>query len=196
MWILIAFVILFAIYFSITIVSCTYIHPLINLPAIKYALVLGAGLEKTGKPTDILTDRVLASTQLIWSNRAKILIMSGSSTLIKYNEPVAMRSLAIQNGVRNNLIEIDAHGFSTLDSLINFIKTHKERELIIVSQRFHLPRAIWLANLMGLNCYGYIADFYKFPIFKKLFWYFREIIAVPFNLGKFLVFYLINTNKG
>jgi SanA protein len=167
------------------------IKELNDLPALTYALVLGAGLEKDGKPTDILSDRVLSAVKLIETGKARKLIMSGSSTGAGYDEVDAMERLAIQAGVDQNNILLDKAGNSTLDSLINFKNRFLSEKLVIVTQPFHLPRSLWLAGKLGLNGHGYPANIYSFSFTKRLFWAAREFFSIPFNLLKLIIFLLL-----
>lgn len=157
-----------------------------NLPETQYALVLGAGLEHDGSPTDILSDRVLSAVKLIQSGKVNKLILSGSSSGNGYNEVTAMEVLATKAGMDQRIIVTDHLGISTLDSLINFKNQFQDEKLIIVTQRFHLPRSLCLARLLGLNSYGFAADIYQFSMMKNFIWYFREFLAMPFNLLKFI----------
>lgn len=166
-----------------------------NLPTCHYALVLGAGLKENGQPTDILADRVLTSVSLIQSGKASILLMSGSARSSIKDEPTAMMWQAIKNGVNPSRIEIDRSGNSTFDSMVNIKSDKNAKDFIIVTQRFHLPRALWLAKSVGLNPYGFPADMYSFSLTKRCYWQIREIIALPFNWLKLVVHFSKNFSK-
>lgn len=162
------------------------IKELKELPESSYALVLGAGLESDSSPSDILSDRVLSAVKLVESGKARILIMSGSSNEGGYDEVAAMKKLAITAGIDQEIIIMDKAGISTLDSLINYKNRFQNENLVIVTQQFHLPRSLWLAKQLRLNCYGYSANIYQFSTFKKFVWIAREFFAQPFNLLKFI----------
>jgi len=166
----------------------TLVKELKDLPALTYALVLGAGLESDGKPTDILSDRVLSAVRLIETGKVGKLVMSGSSKKDGYDEAAAMENLAIQAGVEQEKILQDTQGISTLDSLINFSNRFQNENLVVVTQNFHLPRSLWLAGQLGLNCFGHPANIFKFSQTKKIFWSVREFISLPFNLLKLFLF--------
>lgn len=170
------------------------IFSLITIPELKYALVLGAGLERNGEPSDLLADRVLSACQLIKGGKTKFMIMSGTKSGKSYNEPASMKLFATSYGIDDDYINVDDYGLSTLDSLINFKKDHLEEDLIIVTQFFHLPRALWLANKLKLNAYGYPASIFHFSISKRILWYLREFFAIPYNLIK-LQFFSKKINK-
>ena len=104
-----------------------------------------------------------------------------------------MSNLALSLGVDRSKLILDHQGNTTFDSLIN-IADYSENEIItIVSQRFHLPRALWLANSLKINANGIPANIYKFSVFKTAFWYLREILALPINLLKIIFYNTIKT---
>ena len=166
-----------------------------DLPESFYALVLGAGLESDGRPTDILSDRVLSAVKLLDLRKVEKLIMSGSSNGGRYDEVAAMEKLAISTGVDQEKIILDNSGVSTLNSLINFKKRFKNESLVIVTQQFHLPRSLWLAKKLNLNCYGFPASIYRFSALKKILWSAREFFALPFNLLKLFAYWFQEKNR-
>ncbi|MDK2979950.1 MAG: hypothetical protein PWQ55_297 [Chloroflexota bacterium] len=149
----------------------------------EYCLVLGAGLERDGRATDILMDRVCTAVDLYKQGKADRLIMSGACRP-GYDEPGAMRTAALAQAVPDSAIILDNQGISTLDSCLNFQKQYGG-EVLIVSQTFHLPRAVFLARRLGLPAYGLAAHFYHFKWYKRTFWRIREILALPYNFIKF-----------
>ncbi len=162
-----------------------------DLPESYYALALGAGLESDGRPTDILSDRVLSAVKLVELGKAEKLIMSGSTSGGGYDEVAAMKKLAISAGIDQEKILVDKSGVSTLNSLINFKKRFQNENLVIVTQQFHLPRSLWLAKMLRLNCYGFPANIYQFSISKKFVWSVRELFALPFNLLKLISYFFL-----
>ena len=157
-----------------------------NVPVSKFTLVLGAGLEKNGLPTDILSDRVETAVKLLIQNKTTTLVLSGSVSPQDFSEPESMSNLALSLGIDRSKLILDKNGNTTFDSLIN-IADYSENEIVtIVSQRFHLPRALWLANSLKIKAYGVPANIYKFSAFKTGFWYLREILALPINLLKII----------
>jgi len=156
------------------------------LPNCHYALVLGAGLDKNWQPSDVLSDRVMTSIQLAKSGKVQVLVFSGSSQSLNYNEPSAMKDLALRSGLDESKIRMDFNGNSTLDSLFNFKRCYGQEEAIIVTQYFHLPRALWLAKKIGMRCWGFPAHIYTFSLYKRILWQSREVIAIPFNLIKLI----------
>lgn len=154
----------------------------------RYCLVLGAGLEKDGKPSDILMDRISTAVNLYENKRIDYLIMSGSRRR-GYDEPNAMKVTALASGIPESAILIDPGGVSTLNSCFNVRENYAPDYLLIVTQQFHLPRAILLQRALGVNASGIAARLYKFSWYKKAFWYLREMLSLPYNMFK-LLFYL------
>ena len=148
-----------------------------------YGMVLGAGLEKDGRPTDILMDRVCAAVDLFKGKQVEQLIMSGARREA-YDEPGAMRKAALVLGMPESAILLDPRGISTLDSCLNFQKTFGG-EVLIVTQAFHLPRAVFLARKLGFPACGVAAHIYRFAWYKQAYWQAREILAMPYNLIKY-----------
>ena len=177
-------------YLVLLIQSKRYILNIQDIDHFKYALVLGAGLEKDNRPSDILMDRVLAAVQLYQNHKVDYLIMSGAARKGK-DETTAMTATAMAHGVPPSSILKDNQGFSTFESCRNVLRDQAPAELLIVSQAFHLPRAITLQRWLGIPAYGYAAGIYHFSSYKIAFWALREACAMPFNLLKYWI-YLLN----
>lgn len=155
---------------------------------VQNTLVLGAGLKKDNTPTDILTDRIVTSIQLIHRGKTQKLICSGTSQANKYDEPESMKAMALIGGVDSALIEMDKQGFTTFNSCLNYLKKYSSNNLIIVTQKFHLPRAIFIARSLGLKAVGIPADNYSFSKGKFFFWSAREFISLPLNILRLFFF--------
>ena len=97
-----------------------------------------------------------------------------------------MSNLAQSLGVDKSKLILDYQGKTTFDSLINIADYSGNEIITIVSQRFHLPRALWLANSLKINANGIPANIYKFSAYKTAYWYLREILALPINLLKII----------
>jgi vancomycin permeability regulator SanA len=164
------------------------IFPLKTIPYSKYTLVLGAGLEKYGLPTDILADRVKTAVNLIKAKKTSILILSGSFKDNKYSEPESMKSLAELLGVKASQLVLDLQGKTTFNSCMNLRNINDLNQISLVTQNFHLPRAIFLAEMMGYSANGTPANLYEFSFYKTVYWHIREIFAFPINLIKLLIY--------
>jgi SanA protein len=130
-------------------------------------------------------DRVSTAVELFRSAQVEQLIMSGARRE-GYDEPGAMQAAAIAQGVPESAVLLDPLGISTLDSCLNF-KENFGGEVVIVTQDFHLPRAIFLARKLGLPASGVAAHIYRFSWYKQAYWRAREILAMPYNIVKYFL---------
>lgn len=128
-----------------------------EIPHRKVALVLGARVYKNGQLSPLLRDRVDAAIQLYREGTVEKLLMSGDNRTEKYNEVTAMRNYAIEAGIPSDDIVRDFAGFRTYDSIYRAKELWDLEEMIIVSQRFHLPRALYIAKHLGINAIGVAA---------------------------------------
>jgi len=125
-----------------------------NVPQQDVAIVFGAGVFPNGQPTPYLQERVNTAVKLYQAKRVKKILMTGDNSSKHYNEPVAMGKLAEQQGVPAKDIVLDYAGFNTYDSCYRAWYIFKVSSAILVSQGYHLPRAISTCNMMGLNVIG------------------------------------------
>ncbi len=121
-------------------------------------LVLGAGLYVDGTPSPVLRARVLSGVSLYEQGLVRKLVMSGDNSRDSYDEVSAMKQLAIQNGVSSDDVLLDYAGFRTLDSCVRIRKVFGQQEIIVVSQSFHLGRALFLCADAGVKATGYAAE--------------------------------------
>ena len=159
-------------------------------PYMQYTLVLGAGLKKNGQPTDILADRVFTACELIGMKKSDFVIMSGTIRDGDYNEPEAMKKFALSRGVAHSAILIDGQGTTTFKSCVNALNNLHPKDILIVTQNFHLPRALFIARALGMDATGVPANIYNFSALKMFFWSIREIFAIPVNLLRLCIYYL------
>lgn len=129
-----------------------------DLPETTVALVLGARVMPNRKPSAMLEDRILAAVDLYRAGKVKKLLMSGDNSESTYDEVTAMRSFAIGLGVPSDDVVRDFAGFRTYDSIYRARDLWDVHEAIIVTQRFHLPRALYIARNLGVDAWGYVAD--------------------------------------
>ena len=116
-------------------------------------LVLGAGV-RNNKPTPMLNDRLEAAIQLYNDGKASKIIMSGDHGQEDYNEVGVMKTFAIENGVPSADIFMDHAGFSTYESLYRAKEVFQAKKVIIVTQNYHLYRALYIANQLGIEAVG------------------------------------------
>jgi SanA protein len=146
-------------------------------PANAVALVLGAGLWRDGTPSPVLYDRVATAVELYRTGAVKKLLLSGDNRFEYYNEPEAMRRLAIGLGVPAEDIVLDYAGRRTYDSCYRARDIFQVSHLTVVTQRFHLDRALYLCNALGLEAVGVVADQQKYRPASTGIWELREVAA-------------------
>ncbi len=122
------------------------------------ALVFGAGLSAVEKPSPVLKERLDAAMALYKSGKVKKLLMSGDNSERSHDETKAMRRYAIDRGLPSSDVVGDYAGFSTYESLYRAREIFGADRLILVTQRYHLPRALYLAQALGLEAVGVAAD--------------------------------------
>jgi len=144
-------------------------------PAEAVAVVFGAGLRRDGTPTAVLADRVDTAVALYRLGKVERLLMSGSSRP-GYDEPAAMASRARSMGVPQEAILTDPLGFRTYATCAR-ARQAGIRTALLVSQRFHLPRALALCQSMGLQAFGVPADRSVYSARARRFWALREVPA-------------------
>jgi SanA protein len=153
----------------------TYDEP--NVPARRVAIVFGAGLLRDGSPTAILRDRVQRAANLYFTGKAEKLLMSGDNRFVEYNEPESMRRYALELGVPDADIVLDYAGRRTYDSCYRAKAIFGVDAAILVTQKFHLPRAIFLCNMLGMEGLGVDADLRTYRQWALLSWNLRELPA-------------------
>ena len=149
----------------------------IDAPAAPVAIVFGAGLQKDGSPSPVLKDRVTAAVELYKGRKVVKLLMSGDNRFIDYNEPAAMRDYALSLGVPVEDIVLDYAGRRTYDTCYRARDIFGLDEALLVTQKFHLPRAIFTCSSMGIKVNGVIADLRDYHDHAERFWNLREIPA-------------------
>lgn len=135
-------------------------------------IVLGAGVHRQ-ELSGMLKCRMHKAIDLFARERGKKILLSGDGTDPHYNETKAMKSYALQNGLTQDNLLSDPLGYSTYDSLRRAIEVFGIRKGVIVTQDFHLKRALWLAHSFGIAAQGVSCDNGNSSIFYDL----REIPA-------------------
>ncbi len=128
-----------------------------EIPAQSVAVVLGAGVwGETLSP--VLEDRVFTGVELYKQGKVRKLLMTGDNSEADYDEPAAMKKYAIKQGVPEADIVVDCAGFNTYESFYRAKEIFSLTDIIIVTQKFHLPRSLYISNKLGLNAVGIISD--------------------------------------
>ena len=128
-----------------------------TLPHHHVAVVFGAGI-RNGLPTAMLYDRVASAVDLYRAGVVDKLLMSGDNRYIDYNEPEVMRQTALKLGVPERDIVLDYAGRSTYETCYRAGAIFGLSEAVLVTQRFHLDRALMTCNQLGVQAVGYVAD--------------------------------------
>lgn len=136
----------------------TIYNTLDKVPNKHTVIVLGASVKSNGNLSVMLRDRVESALLLYNKGKVKRFLLSGDNGEANYNEPKAMKKYLIERGVNEDHIYLDYAGFDTYDSMYRAKEIFEVDEAIIVTQGFHLPRAVFLAQEMGLNYIGYRGD--------------------------------------
>ncbi len=147
------------------------------VPIRRVAIVFGAGLWRNGSPTPVLADRVTTAANLYFAGKVEKLLMSGDNRSAEYNEPEAMRKLALSLGVPDVAIVLDYGGWRTYDTCYRAKVIFKIDQAILVTQAFHMPRAIFLCNQLGVNSVGVDSDLHIYRKSVLLYWNVRELFA-------------------
>jgi SanA protein len=128
------------------------------IPETPVALLLGTAKTYQGYQNAFYTRRIHAAAELYHSGKVRGILISGDHGRPDYNEPEDMRRDLIQEGVPAEFITLDYAGFRTLDSIIRAKEVFGQSKLTIVSQKFHVERALYLADACDIQAIGYVAD--------------------------------------
>jgi SanA protein len=127
-------------------------------PSADAIVVLGAGLFPSGAPSHVLHDRLDTALQLYRAGRAPRILVTGDHGRATYDEPRAMREWLEARGVPAHAIFMDHAGFDTYSSMARARRVFLVRRPIVVTQGFHLPRALYLAQAAGMQAAGVPSD--------------------------------------
>ena len=138
-------------------------------------LILGCGVKKNGEPSDMLQDRLLTGSALYQAGAAPHILLSGDNEHDDYNEIAAMKSVCLEAGVPEEAILTDRYGLSTYDSIARARKLYGVERAVIVTQTYHLYRALYIAGKMDMEAIGVDADIrtYRMQTYRDL----REVLA-------------------
>lgn len=125
-------------------------------------VVLGCHVKDNGKPSDMLADRLKRGIELYEQGAAPKIIMSGDHGRKGYDEVNTMKQAAIQAGIPSRDIFMDHAGFSTYDSLYRAKEIFEADKIIIVTQEYHLYRALYIAEKLGIEAYGVHSDYHTY----------------------------------
>jgi vancomycin permeability regulator SanA len=131
-----------------------HIYTEADVPAAPVALVLGAKVFPDGTPSPFLAARLDLAKRLYDAGRVEAIIVSGDSIAPEYDEPAAMREYLMNAGVPESKLIIDTAGFDTYESCVRATQVFKISRLIMVTQSYHLPRAVATCRALGVDAMG------------------------------------------
>ncbi len=146
-----------------------------QLEGIDCIIVLGCQVKPNGTPSHMLHDRLQRGVELYQMNAAPKILMSGDHGRVEYNEVAAMKQFALDEGVPSEDVFMDHAGFSTYETMYRAKEVFDAHKVIIVTQEYHLYRALYIADKLGLDAYGVSSDYrtYAGQIVRDV----REVLA-------------------
>jgi vancomycin permeability regulator SanA len=134
------------------------IVPLSTAPEAPVVLVFGAGLAPGGVPSAVLAQRLDMAIALWKAGKAHAVLVSGDNSDRFHDETRAMRRYMLDRGLPEQAVLGDDSGLSTYDSCVRAFTVFQVRKALLVTQTFHLPRALYIANSVGMDAWGVAAD--------------------------------------
>ncbi len=132
---------------------------ILAVPAVKTGLLLGTSKTlKNGWPNLYFAYRIQAATELFKAGKIQNVIISGDNSRSTYDEPTDMKNELIKNGIDSTRIYLDYAGFRTFDSMVRVKEIFGQDSVILISQKFHNERALYIAKKINLYAYGYNAQ--------------------------------------
>ena len=125
-------------------------------------VVLGAGLRPDGTPSNMLEDRLKGAIELYKKGVAPKIILSGDCSGEDYDEVSSMRKFCIDNGVSSSDIIRDDAGFSTYETMDNVVNKMGYKRIMVVTQKYHIYRSVYLARRMGADADGFSTDYREY----------------------------------
>lgn len=138
-------------------------------------LVLGCGIHDDGSPSDMLHDRLRRSVELYEAGAAPKLLMSGDHGRKGYDEVDAMKSFAVEAGIPSENVFMDHAGFSTYETMVRAKEIFQAQKIIIVTQEYHLYRAMYIGQRLGMEVYGVSSNYRRYRNQKAMDT--REVLA-------------------
>ncbi len=148
-------------------------------------IVLGCQVKANGKPSDMLADRLTRGLELYHLGAAPKLLMSGDHGTKEYNEVETMKQYAIDDGIASEDVFMDHAGFSTYESIYRAKDIFEADKVIIVTQEYHLYRALYIAKQLGVEAYGVAADYNTYA--GQSMRDFREVLARVKDFGMSII---------
>lgn len=147
------------------------------------AIVFGAGIDRNQQPTKVLKDRLDKTIELYENGEINHILVSGGEAH-SGSESIIMRDYLIKQGIPPALLSVDEGGVSTYDTLARARSQYGIQEAVLITQRFHLPRALASAQMLGMDVVGVAADIQQYRINSQVWWNFRELFAWMWTIIK------------
>ena len=163
-------------------------YDLASVPPAQVVIVPGAGITADDRPTLALRDRIDGAIELYRAGKVRKILMSGDNSSIFYNEPGVMANYAIEQGIPESDIVQDFAGRRTYDTCYRAEEIFGLETVIISTQKYHLPRMIFLCDQLGLNTYGVPVEQSDYLPNRYLFWKVREVLA---SLAAYIDIYIL-----
>ena len=154
--------------------SSNYIDKDVNYDEISYVLVLGAGI-RNNYPSLMLKDRLDKAIEVYNDTKAKLILSGDSIKSDEYDEVGKMKKYMLDNNIPIEDLILDEHGISTYDSIYRIKDMTKGKKIAIITQRYHLYRALYIASSLDINSYGIPAQGENY--FGQEYREFREVLA-------------------
>ncbi|MBN2389631.1 MAG: YdcF family protein [Anaerolineae bacterium] len=149
-----------------------------QVPQKPVAVVFGAGYWPSGALSMVLKDRLDAAIELYHAGRVQKLLFSGDNRVVDYNEPAKMLEYALTQDVPRDDVVLDYAGRRTYDTCYRARDIFQVQDAVLITQRYHLPRALDTCDALGIDTVGYVADRQPYPR-RDLAWYWtREAVAL------------------
>jgi SanA protein len=148
-----------------------------EVPQRPVAIVLGAGLWPDGSLTPVAADRVRAAGELYAAGSVDTLLISGDNRFVDYNEPKRMQEYALKLGIPAQDIVLDYAGRRTYDTCYRARAIFGVTEAVVVTQRFHIARTLYLCEALGVDAVGVAADRQPYSV-RRWIWETREYLAL------------------
>ena len=129
-----------------------------NVPKVYTGLVLGAYVSEHGTPSYVLSQRLDKAIELYQAGKIKRILVSGDHGQKNYDEVNVMKDYLVENGIPLDDIFLDHAGFDTYSPMVRAKEIFEIKDVVIITQKFHLPRSVYVARSKGMNAYGAIAN--------------------------------------
>lgn len=148
----------FSVDYHVSRVGSKYILSPDKVPESDAIIVLGAYVYPNGRLSDMLKDRVDTGLEVYNKGKGKKLLLSGDHGQTTYDEVNSMKNYVKSKGIKAEDIFMDHAGFSTYETMYRARDVFKAKKVIIITQEYHLKRAVYLARSLGIDAYGVVAD--------------------------------------